>query len=182
MLPAPSTAAPDVLNGVFVVLREPTDTDGVAPVLAVGPAPACRPAAVGLGTGTGSGVEPVTPGVETVTPGVETVTVATDVVTATVVLGTVTGTVAAGVVTVVPVGTVTVPVGVGTVVPVGTVTVSVAIGVDSVTVGSPISPGWLPASTFAPKKPAIATQTSAMTARRVTKRSGPHPPLVVPPQ
>jgi hypothetical protein len=126
----------------------------------------------------------------------DAVTVATDVVTPAVVLGTVTGIVAAGVVAVVPVGTVTVAVGtvtvavgdvtvaVGTVtvVTVGTVTACVVIGVDSVTVGSPIPPGWLPASTFAPKKPATARQTSPMTARRVTTRSGPKPPLAVPPQ
>ena len=116
----------------------------------------------------------VVPGTE----GPDAVTVATDVVTA-VVLGTVAGTVAVGDVTV-AVGDVTVAVGNVTVVLVGTVTV--VIGVDSVTVGSPIAPGWLPASTLAPKKPATATQTSAMTARRVTKRSAPRPPLVVPPQ
>jgi hypothetical protein len=132
--------------------------------------------------------------VVTGTEGPDTVTVATDVVTA-VVLGTVTGTVAVGDVTVavgdvtvavgdvtVAVGDVTVAVGDVTVVLVGTVTVSVVIGVDSVTVGSPIPPRWLLASTFAPRKPATATQTSAMTARRVTKRSAPRPPLVVPPQ
>jgi hypothetical protein len=138
--------------------------------------------------------------VVTGTDGPDAVTVATDVVTA-VVLGTVTGTVAVGDVTVavgdvtVAVGDVTVAIGDVTVaigdvtvavgdvtVAVGTVTVWVVIGVDSVTVGSPIAPGWLPASTLAPKKPATATQTSAMTARRVTKRSAPHPPLVVPPQ
>jgi hypothetical protein len=125
--------------------------------------------------------------VVTGTEGPDAVTVATAVVTAVVLgtvtgtVGTVTGTVAVGDVTV-AVGDVTVAVGNVTVVLVGTVTVSVVIGVDSVTVGSSIAPGWLSASTFAPKKPATATQTSAMTARRVTKRSAPRPLLVVPPQ
>jgi hypothetical protein len=125
----------------------------------------------------------------TVDWGVVTVTVATDVVTTAVVLGTVTGTVAAGVVTVVPVGTVTVAggtvrvaVGDVTVGTLGTVSVCVATGVDNVTVGSPMPPSWLPASTFAPKKPVTARQTSAMRPRRVIKRSRSRPPLVVPPQ
>jgi hypothetical protein len=147
--------------------------------------------------------------VVTGTDGPDAVTVATEVVTA-VLLGTVADTVAVGDVTVavgevtvavglvtvavglvtVAVGDVTVAVGDVTVVTIGTVTVSlvidvdicVLIDVDSVTVGSPIAPGWLPASTFAPKKPANARQTSAMTARRVTTRSRPDPPVVVPPQ
>jgi hypothetical protein len=90
-------------------------------------------------------------------------------------------TVAVGEVTV-AVGEVTVAVGKVTVVMVGTVTACVVTGVDNVTVGSPSPRSWLPASTFAPKKPATARQTSPTKPRRVTKPSRPRPPLVVPPQ
>jgi hypothetical protein len=119
-----------------------------------------------------------------VTVAVGDVTVAVGVVTVavgdvTVAVGVV--TVVVGVVTV-AVGDVTVAVGVVTVVTVGTVTVCVVTGVDKVTVGSPNPRSWLPASTFAPKKPATARQTSPIRARRVINRSGPYPPLVVPPQ
>ena len=142
--------------------------------------------------------------VVTGTDGPDAATVVTDVVTPALVLETVTGTVAAvpvvavvvvgdvtvavgdvtvvvGVVTV-TVGDVTVVVGVVTVGTVGTVTACVVTGVVSVTVGSPNPRSLLPASTFAPKKPATARQTSPTKPRRVTKPSRPHPPLVVPPQ
>jgi hypothetical protein len=126
----------------------------------------------------------VTVAVGTVTVAVGEVTVAVGTVTVavgevTVAVGTV--TVAVGEVTVV-VGAVTVAVGKVTVVMVGTVTACVVTGVDNVTVGSPSPRSWLPASTFAPKKPATARQTSPTKPRRVTKPSRPRPPLVVPPQ
>jgi hypothetical protein len=180
----------------------PRKPDAAAPVPAFGCARGSWAVAVeaaeGRVSGTATGSLPVvvevvvdvaTVGADVVTgtDGPDAVTVATDVVTPTVVLGTVTGTVAAGVVTVEPVGTVTVAVGVVTVaievvtvVPIGTVTACVVTGVESVTVGSPIPPSRLPASTFAPKKPATARQTKVMTTPRV--RSGPRPTLAVRPQ
>ncbi len=101
----------------------------------------------------GTGADETGPG--TVTGGAGTVTGGADTVTG----GTVAVTVETG----------------------GGVTATVVTGVDSVTVGSPICPARLPASTFPPKNPATARQQSARRPRRVIKRPGPAA-LVVPPQ
>ncbi len=101
----------------------------------------------------GTGADETGPG--TVTGGADTVTGGADTVTG----GTVAVTVETG----------------------GGVTATVVTGVDSVTVGSPICPARLPASTFPPKNPATARQQSARRPRRVIKRPGPAA-LVVPPQ
>ncbi len=108
----------------------------------------------GAGTVTG-GADTVTGGADTVTGGADTVTGGADTVTD----GTVAVTVETG----------------------GGVTATVVTGVDSVTVGSPICPARLPASTFPPKNPATARQQSARRPRRVIKRPG-LAALVVPPQ
>jgi hypothetical protein len=163
--PDTATVATDVVTPALV-LETVTGTVAAVPVVAV----------VVVGDVT------VAVGDVTVVVGVVTVTVG-DV---TVVVGVVTVavgdvTVVVGVVTV-TVGDVTVVVGVVTVGTVGTVTACVVTGVESVTVGSPNPRSWLPASTFAPKKPATARQTSPTKPRRVTKPSRPHPPLVAPPQ
>jgi hypothetical protein len=167
-----ATVAAEVVTGTDGPDATTVTTDVVTPVLletVTGTVPVPVVAVVAVGE--------VTVAVGEVTVAVGDVTVVVGVVT--VAVGDV--TVVVGVVTV-TVGDVTVVVGVVTVGTVGTVTACVVTGVESVTVGSPNSWRLLPASTFAPKKPATARQTSPTKPRRVTKPSRPHPPLVVPPQ